>query len=181
MGTDVDVSDMRRLAVSAVSVAALVLLWLLFLFLHDAGLFEWAWPEAALGAISLTAWLGILAGVSAVVVVGFALLTFGIQGTPPGLAKASLRQVQCQECKAVFFIRDTGHRPLTHVCPSCRALGVYDGRAPPVGKAPAVQTARIAKMDLTCQRCKHRFHVTDTGARPLKVTCPQCRSIGEIL
>lgn len=177
-----DASDLRRLALSAVVAAALLLLWLLFLFLHDAGLFRWSWPEAALGAISMEAWLGILAGVAAVLLAGFAVLSMGLDRAPQGLARASTRQVQCQDCKAVFFLRDTGHRPLTHQCPSCRALGVYDGCQEPVGKVPEPQPlSRSVRLDLTCRSCHHRFAITDTGARPLKVTCPACRSVGRIM
>lgn len=177
-----DLGDVRRFALTSILAIVLLLVWLFFLFLQDAGLFTWAWPEEALEELGLDAWLGIGAAVAGLLLAVLALVVFGVPDTAPGLAKANIRQVQCQACAAVFRMRDPGHRPLTHQCPSCRRIGVYDGKAPPIGEPPRPQRpSGITLLDLTCKRCHHRFDVTDTGKRPLVVDCPKCQAIGELL
>lgn len=176
-----DLQDVRRFAMTTMALFVVLVLWVFFLFLHDTGRFEWTWPEAALGWFSLGAWLWTSLGLSAVMVGFLGFMTFGINEAPPGYAKGKLRQVQCQDCKAVFFVLDAGNRPLTHVCPNCKALGVYDGRAPPVGAPPeAIAPEKLIKLALTCEDCSYKFRVTDTGRRPLQVTCPSCQGTGAI-
>ncbi len=176
-----NLGDVRRLSAMNIALTALLLLWLVMLNLHAASLFEWRWPREALTLFPLAAWMWVGVGLLIVVITSTALIVHGVQQAPTDFARGSVRQVQCQECKAVFFIHDTGHRPLTHICPSCKALGVYDGTAPPVGTPPIPKKPReLVRLDLTCQSCKHGFHVTDTGVRPLRVQCPKCESVGKI-
>ncbi len=173
---------MRRLAVTAVFAMALLLAWLLVLYLSSVGHIRWELAASALRQMPLLTWLALGAGAAALFMIIVALSIFGVPEAPPGMARASLRQVQCQHCKAVFQIRDTGHRPLSHECPSCHRLGIYTGDHAPVGEPPEPTPARtVTQLDLTCRRCRHRFDVTDTGARPLKVKCPACGSRGDIL
>lgn len=169
---------MRRLAASALVLGAAVLLWLLFLALDDAGSFEWGWPTDALGVFSLPTWMWIGAGVLVFLLIMVATPIFAMTKTAGG--KTPTRQVQCQDCKAVFFMPDNGRRPLSYPCPSCKALGVYEGTAPPIGKAPIVPQQKIARVNLTCRTCQSRFVFTDTGIRPLHVECPSCKSVGLI-
>ncbi len=176
-----DIRDVRRFSISVVILAALTVVWLFFLWMHDSGRFQWAWPRVALTDLGLQGWLWI--GILAILALAAAasLVVFGVPQAPPGFAKGALRQVQCQHCKAVFRIHDTGHRPITHVCPSCQYLGVYDGTAPPVGKPPKpMPPEKIIQLSLTCRNCKHRFKIIDTGLRPLRVECPECTATGHI-
>jgi hypothetical protein len=180
MGPAVDVRDVRRLSVSAIVAAFLVLAWLVFLFLHDTGRFKWAWPRAALGQLSMDTWLWVGTGLFVLILAVLGLSLWGVPDNP-ALSRGARRQVQCQGCKAVFFIQDTGKRPITHTCPSCQALGYYDGAQPAIGDPPKAEAPRkMVRLDLTCQRCKHRFTITDTGHRPLNITCKNCHATGEI-
>lgn len=176
-----NLGDVRRLSAMNISIAAALLLWLVLLNLHEAGLFEWTWPREALQVFSLAAWMWVGVGLLVVIVGATGLIVQGVHQAPANFARGSVRQVQCQHCKAVFFVHDTGHRPLTHVCPNCKYLGVYDGTAPPVGAPPVPLPARnVVAVDLMCQSCEHNFRFTDTGARPMDVTCPNCKSVGTI-
>lgn len=171
-----DVRDVRRLATSALVIGGAVLLWMLFLALDDAGKLEWRWPTNALGTLGLRTWLWIGAGILALLLGMVAAAVYGIgTGTT---AKTPTRQVQCQDCKAVFFMPDNGRRPLTYPCPSCKALGVYDGKAEPIGQAPVVDLQKVVRLPLTCRSCQAKFLATDTGVRPLNVECPQCKATG---
>ncbi len=173
-----DVADVRRLSASILAVAFAVILWLVFLALDDADLFNWGWPSRALGALQLQTWLWIGAGTLAALVGLGAMTVFGIGAQEEHLPS---RQVQCQHCKAVFFMPDNGRRPLMHPCPNCKALGVYDGLAPAVGKPPEViPESKIVKVNLTCRNCQNRFPVTDTGVRPLRIECPKCKAVGAL-
>jgi hypothetical protein len=120
-------------------------------------------------------WIG--AGVLGVLI---GLVTLGAFSVSLAGGRQPTRQVQCQNCRAVFFMPDNGRRPLTHPCPNCKALGVYDGKAPPVGKAPEVKAENLRRLPLTCRSCAHKFTALDTGVRPLSVECPNCKAIGEI-
>ena len=171
---------MRRLGVTALAVALLLLLWLFFLWLDQTGRFEWSWPTRALGAVGFGAWMWMGALVFTLLLRVMAFTLFGVPATP-SVGGTSLRQVQCDNCKAVFFIRDSGARPLSHPCPSCKVLGVYDGTAAPVGAAPKPRMAKqIVQVNLTCRTCSHRFQATDLGVRPMKIACPNCKAVGEI-
>jgi phage FluMu protein Com len=177
----VDVQDVRRISLTAAILAGVTLLWLFFLWLQDAGLWEWFAPRAALGRMPFLGWMWTGAGLFVLLIVVVVLPIF----TVPTIAKADhkgrVRQVQCQNCKAVFVLEDTGARPLSHQCPSCKFIGVYTGKAPAVGDAPEPEKPkRIVRLDLTCGNCQHKFPVTDTGTRPLKVTCPDCGAVGNI-
>lgn len=177
-----NLSDLRRLSISVLIVAVVSLLFVMSIAIHDNGWLEWRLPEAALELFPYGAWLwlGIAAMFILVFIVG--LVPFGVAQAPEGFTRGAARQVQCQNCKAVFFIHDTGHRPLTHMCPNCKHLGVYDGNAPPVGRPPKPEPPRrIIRMDLECRHCKDRFAVTDTGARPLHVRCDHCGTKGKVL
>lgn len=170
--------DVRRLAASALVVGAAVLLWLFFLALDDAGAFNWAWPSKALATLGFEAWMWICLGLLAFLLAVVGLIVFAIgQG---GSGKTPTRQVQCQDCKAVFFMPDNGRRPLSYPCPSCKALGVYDGKAEPIGVAPVAKPQNIVRLPLTCRSCATKFTATDTGVRPLNVECPSCKAIGVI-
>jgi phage FluMu protein Com len=173
----VDLRDVRRLSLSALVVGGAVLLWLLFLSLDDAGLFEWEWPTRALDALALRTWqwLGALVLLALVGLVALSVYSISLAG-----GRVPTRQVQCQDCRAVFFIPDNGRRPLTHPCPNCKALGVYDGKSPPVGRAPEVKPQEMRKLPLTCKSCEHKFSALDTGIRPLSIECPNCKAVGEI-
>lgn len=168
---------MRRLSVSALVVGAFVLLWLMFLSLDSAELFEWGWPTEALEALELTTWMW-LGAVVLLALVG--LVTLSAYTVSLGSGKMPTRQVQCQNCRAVFFMPDNGRRPLTHPCPNCKALGIYDGKTPPIGRAPEVKAQELRRLPLTCRNCQHKFSALDTGIRPLQVECPNCKSIGEL-
>lgn len=176
-----ELSDGRRLALTTMVLAGVLILWMIFLALHDAGQFEWAWPERALGWFGLAAWTWIGLGVYAIMTFVVGMMMFGVDQTPPGFARGKQRQVQCQDCKAVFMVHDAGNRPLTHLCPNCNALGVYTGDAPPVGNPPKPQEPeKLIQLGLNCHECDHKFKVTDTGKRPLKVSCPNCHAGGAI-
>lgn len=167
---------MRRLTASSLVLGVATLLWLLFLALDDADAFNWGWPTAALESLRFEVWMWIGAGVLAFLLAVVGLTVFGIgQG---GTGKAPTRQVQCQDCKAVFFMPDNGRRPLTYPCPSCKALGVYDGKADPIGAAPIVPAQKIARISLTCRSCQSKVVATDTGVRPLSIECPTCKAVG---
>ncbi len=171
-----DVRDVRRLTASSLVLGAAMLLWLVFLALDDADAFDWSWPTAALKTLRFEAWMWIGAGVLAFLLAVVGLAVFGVgQG---GAGKAPTRQVQCQDCKAVFFMPDNGRRPLTYPCPSCKALGVYDGKAAPIGTAPIVPVQKIARISLTCRSCQGKVVATDTGVRPLSIECPSCKAVG---
>lgn len=175
-----DLSDLRRLVVTSLALGGAVFLWTIFLILHDADLFTWRFPSVALGWFGLEAWLVLLLVLSLIIVVVVGLLTFAINVAPQGYAAGKMRQVQCQDCKAVFFCHDSGHRPLTHECPNCKALGVYDGKQPPVGQPPKMTRPVHEKLRLSCHVCEHRFSLEDDGRRPMKITCPECNSKGQI-
>ena len=172
-----DLRDVRRLSVSALVVGGVALLWLMFLALDDADLFNWGWPTQALGALTLNTWQWLTAGIL-IALVGIVTLSAYSVGT--GTGRIPTRQVQCQNCRAVFFMPDNGRRPLTHPCPNCKALGVYDGKAPPIGKAPEVRPEEVRRIPLTCRNCRHKFSALDTGIRPLSIACPQCKAVGEL-
>lgn len=172
-----DLRDVRRLAASASVVGGLVVLWLLFLSLDDAGLFEWAWPTSALDRLGLQPWMWIGAAVLLILV---GLVTLAAFSVNLGAGRQPTRQVQCQNCRAVFFMPDNGRRPLQHACPNCKALGVYDGKAPAIGKAPEVKAQELRRIPLTCRSCAHKFTALDTGIRPLSVECPSCKAVGEL-
>lgn len=173
-----DVRDVRRLASTALVVGAAVVLWTLFLALDDADKFNWGWPTKALGTLPFVAWVWIDLSLLALLLVAVSAPIYGMTKSAGG--RNPTRQVQCQDCKAVFFMPDNGRRPLTYPCPSCKALGVYDGTAPPIGQAPIVPPQRIARIALTCRSCQARFVATDTGVRPLHVECPSCKAVGII-
>ena len=168
---------MRRLAVSALAVGAAVLLWMMFLSLDDADLFNWPWPTRALESLTLHTWQWLCAG-ALLALVG--LVTLSAYSVGAGSGRVPTRQVQCQNCRAVFFMPDNGRRPLTHPCPNCKALGVYDGKAAPIGKAPEVKPEEVKRIPLTCRNCRNRFTALDTGVRPLSISCPQCKAVGEL-
>ena len=178
--TAVDIGDVRRLGVTVLTLGSGIVVFLLFLFLHARALFTWALPRAALARMGLEAWLWTGAGILLVLLGTLAAIVYGVPQPDPRKG-VTRRQVQCQDCKAVFWIPDNGARPLQHPCPSCKALGVYDGRQPPVGKPPVVRPEKIVEIGLTCRNCKTRFMVHDTGVRPLKVTCIKCQAIGTVL
>lgn len=173
-----DVRDVRRLATSALVLGAATLLWLMFLVLDDAGHFEWSWPSSALAQLGLDAWVWVCTGFLAFLLVAVSAPIYGMTKSAGG--KNPTRQVQCQDCKAVFFMPDNGRRPLTYPCPSCKALGVYDGEAPPIGQAPVVPPQKITRINLTCRTCQSKFLATDTGIRPMHVECPNCKATGII-
>ena len=176
-----DLKDVRRLAATAMVLSLAIVLWLVFLHLQRAELFTWEYPERALNRLDFNTWMWI--GVTTIVVLAAVVAgtVYGVDAGKTGGAQASVRQVQCQDCKAVFFIHDTGRRPLTHRCPSCKALGIYDGKAPPVGQVPKAEPVKaVVELSLTCRRCSHAFNVTDTGIRPLQVACPSCKAVGAI-
>lgn len=182
-----DVRDVRRLSVSSLIVSALILGWLFVLWLQErtnqgkGGGVNWGITIDSLDALHFTGWLWAGIGVIAVVMVGLSLTSFGISRAPPGYAQGSMRQVQCQDCKAVFYVHDMGHRPLTHKCPNCKKLGVYDGKSGVVGTPPKVTAAKtVTELKLNCQSCRHKFPVTDTGVRPLNISCPSCEAKGII-
>lgn len=156
--------------------AGVLLLWLVMLALDDADLFNWGWPTDALGILTLATWMWIGASVFLVLIGGMVGIVYAM-----GLGgKAPTRQVQCQDCRAVFFIPDNGRRPLTHFCPSCKALGVYDGgeaSTTPALDLGATKTSLPVK-SFTCPNCNDRFAVADTGVRPLRITCPKCATSG---
>lgn len=172
-----DLRDVRRLSVSALVVGVVVLLWLMFLALDDAELFKWGWPTEALSMLSLHTWQWLGAGVLLALV---ALVTLSAYSVGMGSGRVPTRQVQCQNCRAVFFMPDNGRRPLTHPCPNCKALGIYDGKAPPIGKAPEVRAEEVKRIPLTCRNCRNKFSALDTGIRPLSIACPQCKAVGEL-
>lgn len=157
---------------------AATLLWLFFLVLDDRGAFEWSWPTKALGILGFASWMWICFAFLAFLLVAVAAPIYGMTKSAGG--KNPTRQVQCQDCRAVFFMPDNGRRPLTYPCPSCKALGVYEGTAPPIGQAPVVPAQRIARINLTCRSCQNRFIATDTGLRPLHIECPSCKQVGII-
>lgn len=176
------IRDVRKLNAVALAAVVLLMVWYLMLRLQITANFEWFLPRNALETMGFVAWgwvILLLLGFFALVA---GLLVFSIPvDAESGRAIGGVRQVQCMDCRAVFRITDNGARPLTHSCPSCKAYGVYDGTIPPVGEAPVPQGLReVKKLDLTCRNCAHKFHVTDTGARPLTVSCPDCQSVGTI-
>ena len=173
-----DVRDVRRLATSALVLGAAVVLWMLFLALDHYGEFEWRWPTGALETLPFTAWTWINLLLLGGLLVAVCAPIYGMTKSAGG--RNPTRQVQCQDCKAVFFMPDNGRRPLTYPCPSCKALGVYEGTAAPIGQAPIVPPQRIARINLTCRSCQARFPATDTGVRPLHVECPSCKAVGVI-
>ncbi|HLF16050.1 MAG TPA: hypothetical protein VI796_01275 [Candidatus Thermoplasmatota archaeon] len=176
-----DLRDIRRLSFSFILLACALFAWLILLFLHDSGRFEWGGPKGALGWMPFTGWLWLTAFLSAVLLTVVGLTTFGVTQAPTGFAKGSLRQLQCQDCKAVFFVHDAGQRPLTHVCPNCKCLGVFDGEAAPVGTPPKPRPPKeLIELGLTCRTCSHRFMVLDAGVRPMKIACPKCKAVGEV-
>jgi Zn finger protein HypA/HybF involved in hydrogenase expression len=177
----VNLGDVRRLMITIGVLGLGTLGWLLFLGLVDNGKIDSNLGTTALENLAIARWLW-FGNVAFVITLGFIIyLLYLVKAAPSHFARGIARQVQCQDCKAVFMIHDTGHRPVTHVCPNCQALGVYDGKAPPVGLPPRPETPRrIIDLGLACQTCNHAFNVTDTGARPLQVKCPSCKSHGVI-
>ncbi|HET6399726.1 MAG TPA: hypothetical protein VFH47_09260, partial [Candidatus Thermoplasmatota archaeon] len=178
-GRRVDIRDVRRLGVTVLAIGVLLLLFLLALYLQRAGTISWGLARAALARMSLAGWLWTGAAVLVVLLGVLAAMLYGVpQPSPVAYTK---RQVQCQDCKAVFWLTDTGARPLQHPCPNCKALGIYDGRAPPAGRLPAIRPEQVVELGLTCRTCHTRFTVRDTGVRPLRVTCVKCRAVGTIM
>jgi phage FluMu protein Com len=177
----VDLKDVRRLAATAMVLSVAVVVWLVLLHLQREDLFHWGSTEKALARLAFDTWMWLGVGTILVFAGVVAGTVFGVPAGKTGAASAAVRQVQCQDCKAVFFIEDTGRRPLSHRCPSCKTIGVYDGRAPPVGTLPRPEPAKsLVELSLTCRRCSHAFNVTDTGIRPLQVTCPSCKAVGAV-
>jgi phage FluMu protein Com len=177
----VDLKDVRRLAATAMALSGAIVLWLVFLGLQKDGLFTWSWPEKALHRLSFQTWMWIGVGAIAAFAAVVAGTVFGIPTAKDVRSSASVRQVQCQDCKAVFFIQDTGRRPLSNRCPNCKALGIYEGTLPAVGRLPKPEPAKaLVELSLTCRRCNHAFNVTDTGVRPLQVACPNCKAQGVV-
>ncbi len=176
------IRDVRRLSATAIVVVLVLATWYLFLQLHHGGLFEWFLPREALDAITLAGWSILIVALLALAGFVSSLLIYAIPiDKDSGRAIGGLRQVQCQDCKAVFRITDTGERPLTHHCPRCKAYGVYDPSLPPIGSPPIPQDVQsVKKLQLTCRNCEHAFQTVDTGARPLRVECPECDSLGII-
>ncbi len=177
-----NLGDVRRLAVTATVLAGAVLGFLLWLALETLEVIDHRVPTRALAWWGLGTWLWL--GVSFVFLslITLVIVVFFLRDAPAGFARGIRRQVQCQRCKAVFDIHDTGHRPITHVCPNCKGLGVYDGTAPPVGLPPKPEPAKkIIALGLACETCDFHFDVTDTGARPLRVKCPKCNAKGQVL
>ncbi len=170
---------MRRLAITVLLLAVAASLWLGLLWLHVKTRLEASLAASALDVMGLGVWTGLIGGLvlAVTLVLGAAVLATDL--LPAGWAKGQVRQVQCDECRAVFFIGDTGIRPITHRCPNCRNIGVYDGRADPVGVAP-LGSKDIVKLSLKCRNCAHRFTASDTGFRPLRITCPQCDAVGSM-
>ncbi len=177
-----NLGDVRRLAVTATILAGLMLGFLLWLALEYLGVTTSRITMRALDLWSLSTWLWIAVSLFFVILVMVVGFLFFLREAPKGYARGIMRQVQCQRCKAVFAIHDTGHRPITHICPNCKGLGVYDGTAPPVGVAPRPEPAKkIISLGLACESCDFHFDVTDTGARPLRVKCPSCQAKGQVL
>jgi hypothetical protein len=176
----VDLRDARRLGTTCLLLTGVILAWLILLALDDADLFSWSWPTRALESLSLSVWMWI--GVSTLVVLALGLV--GIVFAMGLGTSAPTRQVQCGECRAVFFIGDNGRRPLTHTCPNCKAFGVYQGQkdasppAPPKARAVGPPVSQSQPRSFACPSCKTHFKVADTGQRPLKVQCPTCHTSG---
>ena len=175
-----DLRDARRLAATALLLAGAAVLWLVFLALDDADLFNWSWPTSALGALTLATWQWLGVGTLAILLAGIVGVVYGLGFG----SKAPTRQVQCGECRAVFFIGDNGRRPLTHTCPNCKAFGVYDSKQPAATAKPSVALpeAQAAPRTLafTCPSCSNPFSVADTGQRPLAIQCPKCGKAGRL-
>ncbi len=177
-----NLADVRRLAVTAVIATSAALAFLMWLALEALEVTESRLTTRALDLWSLSTWLWIALGLFFFVLVIIVGVLFLLREAPQGYARGIMRQVQCQRCKAVFDIHDTGHRPITHICPNCQGLGIYDGTAPPVGVAPKPEPAKkIIALGLACETCDFHFDVTDTGARPLRVKCPKCNAKGQVL
>ncbi len=176
------IQDARRLSAVVLGGTLLVLLWYLFLRLQASADFRWFLPERALESMTLSAWTWVTFGFMGFLALAAGFMIYAIPvNKETGRAKGALRQVQCQACRAVFRVTDHGERPLTHVCPSCSAYGVYDSSIPPVGEPPVATRIRAVKrLELTCKKCEYEFQVTDTGARPLRVQCPSCTAVGRI-
>ncbi len=174
-----NLGDVRRLLLTASILVTGFVTWLFWLGFAGRNGADGMTARALEIGMERWLWIGVLS--MAIIIVATLVILYLVRVAPRGFARGVLRQVQCQDCKAVFMIHDTGHRPITHVCPNCKALGIYDGKAPAVGHPPRPQAPRrIVDLGLSCQQCEHRFHVTDTGARPLRVRCPACRSDGLI-
>ncbi len=177
-----NLADARRLAVTATLIAVTIMGFLFWFALETAGVVHSRITARALEWWSLTTWLWIAVSLVVVCLVVLVIVVFMVRQAPRGFARGIVRQVQCQRCKAVFDIHDTGHRPITHICPNCKGLGVYDGTAPPVGAPPKPEPAKkIIALGLACETCDYHFDVTDTGARPLRVKCPKCQAKGQVL
>ncbi|MGB0652586.1 MAG: hypothetical protein ACPGQL_05250 [Thermoplasmatota archaeon] len=171
--------DVRRTGLTIAIIAGVALLWLFLLSLQETDRIDFGLTSGALERLTLGWWQWLVAILLSLLVALLIFLLTSVDEAPEGYARGSVRQVQCADCKAVFHLHDSGHRPLMHVCPNCKALGVYDGKAAPVGKPPeAKEPEQLIKLGLTCDRCDHGFDVTDTGQRPLQVTCPNCQSSG---
>lgn len=176
------IRDVRRLSATALALTFLLGLWYLFLRLQAAGSFEWFLPKRGLEAMTLDAWTVLVVALLVFAAFVAATLIYAIPvDKQSGRAIGALRQVQCQNCKAVFRITDDGRRPLTHNCPSCKAYGVYDPTLGPIGEPPVPEDLRTVKrLELTCKSCAHVFKTVDTGARPLRIECPKCEGQGTI-
>ena len=108
-GRRVDIRDVRRLGVTVLAIGVLLLLFLLALYLQRAGTISWGLARAALARMSLAGWLWTGAAVLVVLLGVLAAMLYGVpQPSPVAYTK---RQVQCQDCKAVFWLTDTGARP----------------------------------------------------------------------
>lgn len=176
-----DLRDVRRLAGTILVLGLATVTWMVLLSMQDAGRVDLGWTRSALGALSFGTWAWIGVGVLTVLMAFVALTVFGVGVLPEGWARGAVRQVQCDNCRAVFMIQDTGHRPITHRCPNCKYLGIYDGRAEPRGSAHRTVGRKDAvQLALRCRECSHRFEVTDTGVRPMRIACPKCDAMGRL-
>ncbi len=177
-----NLQDVRRFGLTTGALSLAMVIALGWLALHDRGRIDSPTAQRLLDGMQLDGWLwlGVILLLTLFIVFGGLLMM--VHSAPRGFARGILRQVQCQDCKAVFMIHDTGHRPITHRCPNCSRLGIYDGTAPPVGEPPRPEPPkRIIELGLVCQDCSHEFTVTDTGVRPLTVKCPKCKARGKVV
>ncbi len=177
-----NLQDVRRFGLTTGILAGAMALALAWLALQENGRINSPTAQRLLDGMELDGWLW-LGVVLLLVTLGLITsLLYLLQVAPRSFVLGILRQIQCQGCKAVFMIHDTGHRPITHRCPNCARLGVYDGTAPPVGEPPRPEPPkRIIELGLVCQQCSHDFTVTDTGVRPLTVKCPRCKARGKVV
>jgi len=113
---------------------------------------------------------------------------------PAGSAPAAENiTLKCSNCNTVFDVVDSGARPLVHKCPGCGLQGELTEEdigpapvrsAPPqevaMAEPPAAAVAAAPTLTLKCGNCGTVFDIADTGARPLRHTCPGCGLEGEL-